>query len=112
MPSDEEIVSNFNLIDRAARPRALNFFPMISPHPAHAPHSVPALQPLDEQLHVVTVISNPLRWHSRYRNYREFAKQIADSGAKLLTVECATSARATKTRSKSDPRRFDSRALA
>ncbi len=58
-------------------------------HPAHAPHSVPALKPYPDKLWVVTAIANPMRYHSRYRLYRAFEKQIADSGAELVTVEMA-----------------------
>jgi hypothetical protein len=41
------------------------------------------------ELYVVAVVSNPVRWNSRNRLYREFAQHVLDSGAKLLTVECA-----------------------
>jgi hypothetical protein len=40
-----------------------------------------------EQLYVVTAISNPCRYESRYRLYRQFAEHVKDSGAHLLTVE-------------------------
>lgn len=40
-------------------------------------------------LYVVTAISNPCRYKSRYRLYRDFAKHVADSGANLCTVELA-----------------------
>ena len=58
-------------------------------HAAHAPHSVPALLPIQEPLYVVTCISNPVRYRSRYRLYRQFAKHVEDSGAILYTIECA-----------------------
>ena len=58
-------------------------------HPAHAPHSVPAIKPIDETLYVITCISNPSRYHSRYRLYRTFEKHMLDSGVKLYTIECA-----------------------
>ena len=58
-------------------------------HSSHAPQSVPALQPFPDRLHVVTAISNPCRYASRYRLYRAFEKHMADSGAILTTVECA-----------------------
>jgi hypothetical protein len=41
------------------------------------------------KLYVVTAISNPVRFKSRYALYRDFAKYIADSGAELITVEAA-----------------------
>ena len=40
-------------------------------------------------LHVVTCVSNPIRWHSRVKLYRDFAAHMLDSGVKLTTVECA-----------------------
>lgn len=57
--------------------------------PAHAPHSVVPIHPFPDVLHVVTVISNPARYLSRYRLYRQFEKHMADSGAILHTVELA-----------------------
>lgn len=41
------------------------------------------------KLHVVTCISNPVRYSSRYRLYQHFAKHMSDSGAILHTVEMA-----------------------
>jgi hypothetical protein len=58
-------------------------------HPSHAPHSAPAIKSFPDRLAVVTVISNPMRYHSRYRLYRAFEKHVADSGADLFTVEMA-----------------------
>lgn len=40
-----------------------------------------------ELLHVVAVISNPIRFQSRYRLYRQFEKHMKDSGVNLVTVE-------------------------
>lgn len=40
-------------------------------------------------LYVVTVISNPCRYSSRYDLYQKFAKMVQDSGAVLYTVEAA-----------------------
>ncbi len=42
-----------------------------------------------DQLHVVTVIANPIRWKSRMRLYRDFEQHMLDSGVSLTTVECA-----------------------
>lgn len=39
-------------------------------------------------LHVVAIVSNPLRWQSRMRLFREFADHMIQSGVKLTTVEC------------------------
>lgn len=42
-----------------------------------------------DTLHVITVISNPVRFKSRYALYNNFKTQIACTGAKLWTVEIA-----------------------
>lgn len=41
-----------------------------------------------DHLHVVSVVSNPIRWESRMRLYRQFCQHMLDSGVKLYTVEC------------------------
>jgi len=46
-------------------------------------------KPVPSDFHVVTMISNPRRYRSRYDLYHQFAKHIIDSGAKLHTVEVA-----------------------
>lgn len=56
-----------------------------------------------EQLHVVTVISNPQRYKRRYELYREFAKRVADAGATLWTVELAFGERPHAVTDSSDP---------
>lgn len=40
-------------------------------------------------LHVVTMVSNPIRFRSRYNLYKNFEKQVKDAGANLWTVEVA-----------------------
>lgn len=40
-------------------------------------------------LHVVTAISNPLRWDSRLDLYHAFRRHILDAGCPLTVVECA-----------------------
>jgi hypothetical protein len=40
-------------------------------------------------LHVITCVTNPMRFRSRIQLYREFAKRVADAGAILTTVEIA-----------------------
>lgn len=42
-----------------------------------------------DTLHVVTVVSNPMRYKSRIALYKEFEKHVACSGATLWTVELA-----------------------
>jgi hypothetical protein len=48
-----------------------------------------APDPLHEQLQVVTVVANPLRWWNRWKNYERFAKHVTESGGHLYTVEVA-----------------------
>jgi hypothetical protein len=40
-----------------------------------------------DKFHVVTMISNPVRYESRYTLYKIFEKQMADAGVNLTTVE-------------------------
>lgn len=42
-----------------------------------------------KKLCVVTCISNPVRFASRYKLYQRFASEMAAAGANLLTVEAA-----------------------
>jgi hypothetical protein len=44
---------------------------------------------MNHSLYVITPVFNPRQFQSRYRLYRDFEKHVADSGAILLTVECA-----------------------
>lgn len=76
---------------------------MTEMHPAHSPHSVPGIKPFNDVLYVVTAISNPSRYLSRYRHYREFEKHIHDSGAILYTAEAALGDREFEVTSDSNP---------
>lgn len=40
-----------------------------------------------DKFHVITMVSNPVRFSSRYRLYRRFEKHMKDSGVNLWTVE-------------------------
>lgn len=42
-----------------------------------------------QPLFVISTVFNPRRFESRYKLYKNFAKWVKDSGAKLLTVEIA-----------------------
>lgn len=42
-----------------------------------------------KNFYVICVISNPVRFKSRYALYLDFAKRMEQAGIKLLTVECA-----------------------
>ena len=52
-------------------------------------HAKPGIWPLPDKLHVMTVLSNPPRFRSRYNLYREYAKRVLDSSAILHTCEIA-----------------------
>lgn len=54
-------------------------------------------------LHAITVVFNPRRFRSRINLYRNFAKWVADSGVKLLTVEIAFGDREYAVTSPNDP---------
>jgi len=73
-------------------------------HPAHAPHTVPALKVFPDKLYVVAVVSNPIRYHSRYRLYRAFEKHVEDAGAILYTVEMAFGGRPFEVTDAGNPR--------
>lgn len=44
---------------------------------------------LHDKFYVVTAITNPRRFRTRYELYNDFAQQMADAGAQLYTVEVA-----------------------
>jgi hypothetical protein len=58
-------------------------------HIDHVSQARPGIQPFPDRLYVVTAISNPCRYRSRYNLYRGFEKHCADGGAILYTVEMA-----------------------
>lgn len=41
------------------------------------------------KLHVITMVSNPIRYHSRYDLYHKFRKRLEQAGIRLWTVEVA-----------------------
>lgn len=60
-------------------------------HPAHAQ---PGIHVYPDKLYVVTVLENPLRWRSRYRNYWIFENMCRRAGVELYTAEIAFGGRA------------------
>lgn len=54
-----------------------------NPHP-HSPREL-----CHDTLHVVTMISNPVRYKSRYALFREFEQRVTQAGATLWVVEIA-----------------------
>lgn len=47
------------------------------------------IKPIDAPLHVVAVISNPVRYKRRYELYKHFEQMVLDAGAELTLVESA-----------------------
>lgn len=58
------------------------------------------------QFHVVSVVSNPVRYKSRYNLYKKFRTDIERKGAKLWTCELQTGARFHKITNHEHPRDF------
>src|SRR5882672_4375394 len=59
-------------------------------------HSATFTRPdiITDLLYVITPIFNPVRYRSRWKNYKNFEKHILDSGAHLVTIEFAFGNRA------------------
>lgn len=57
-----------------------------SVHPSQGQHHV---TPITPHLHVITAISNPFRYYSRYKLHAAFEKMVADAGGILHTIELA-----------------------
>jgi hypothetical protein len=55
----------------------------------HPSQRQPHIEPVSSPLYVVTAITNPERFRTRYELYRAFEKMCADSGAILYTIELA-----------------------
>lgn len=68
-----------------------------------------AFQP--SQLHVIAVVSNPMRYASRYRLYREFAERMQDAGVTLWTCEMAFGDRPFEVTSADNPRHVQLRSF-
>ena len=73
-------------------------------HRSLAPYASPAISAFPDRLYVVTAISNPVRYHSRYRLYHAFEKQVADAGAILYTAEMAFGGREFEVTDSNNPR--------
>jgi hypothetical protein len=68
------------------------------------PNHRDAINDIPEVLDVVAVISNPVRYESRYNLYRSFERYVAASGARLTTVELAYGNRPFEVTGEGDPR--------
>lgn len=80
-----------------------------SAHLSHPAHAKPGITPFPDRLHVVTAISNPVRYAKRYELYRAFAKHMEDSGAVLWTIESAFGDRPFEITSAGHPRHIQVR---
>lgn len=76
----------------------------------HASHRQHHVTPVSSPLYVVTAISNPNRYYSRYRLYQAFEKMCEDAGAILYTVELATRDRHFEVTTHENPRHIQLRA--
>ncbi len=61
----------------------------ITPYLDHKSHAQSFIQPFPDRLHVVTAISNPQRFRSRYELFWAFEKRVRDAGAILHVAEVA-----------------------
>jgi len=64
---------------------------------------------LRDKFYVVTAVSNPRRYRTRYELYNDFAQHMQDSGAPLYTVECAYGQRAHTITDAGNPRHIQLR---
>lgn len=60
--------------------------PPVRNHPSKKQHFV---TPISAPLYVVTAITNPNRYYSRYKLYQAFEKMVEDAGGILYTIELA-----------------------
>lgn len=75
-------------------------------HPAHAR---PGIHIFPDKLHVVTMVSNPLRWRSRYWNYWMFEQECEKAGVILYTAEIAFGGRHFEVTDPNNPRHIQLR---
>jgi hypothetical protein len=75
----------------------------------HPSHAKPGIHVYPDKLYVVTVVEDPLRWRSRYRNYWKFESECQKGGAILYTVELAFGGRAFEVTEANNPRHLQLR---
>jgi hypothetical protein len=76
---------------------------------SHPSHARPELQPLADELYVLTVLSNPMRWRNRYWNYAMFEREALAAGAQLYVAEVALGDRAFEITQAGNPRHLQLR---
>jgi len=79
--------------------------------PYFQPTSTPIATNQIQKLVVVTVISNPVRYRTRYELYRRFAEAMSQAGATLITVEQAFGERPFEVTSANDPAHVQVRSI-
>jgi hypothetical protein len=75
----------------------------------HPSHAQPGIHAFPDRLHVITMLENPMRWRSRYRNYQAFENMVERAGAILYTVEVAFGGRKFEVTSPDNPRHLQLR---
>jgi len=55
----------------------------------HASHRQHHVTPITQNLYVITVVANPMRYYARYKLYQTFSKMVEEAGGILYTVELA-----------------------
>lgn len=63
------------------------------------------------KLYVITMISNPIRYKSRYELYRKFATVMKEAGANLITIELALGDRPFEITERDNPHHIQLRTL-
>jgi hypothetical protein len=76
---------------------------------SHPSQARPGVQAFPDQLYVVTMLENPLRWRSRYWNYWMFERECEVAGAILYTAEVAFGERAFEVTQGGSPRHLQLR---
>lgn len=75
----------------------------------HPSQRQPWVEPVSSPLYVITAITNPQRFQSRYRLYQAFEKYVEDSGGILYTIELALRDRHHEITSADNPRHIQLR---
>lgn len=76
-------------------------------HPSHAKIGI---HPFPDKLYVLTTLFNPVRYNSRYFNYKLFERHVESAGAILYTAEIAFGGRCFEITDAENPRHLQLRA--
>ena len=86
-----------------------HYSPASAAHIEHPSHAGQGIHAFPDRLHVLTVVSNPLRWRSRYENYWKFEAHVASSPAVLYTAEIVQGDRMFEVTTPDNPRNLQLR---